>query len=160
MNDSKYDNLRKDESTLKLKDKTYKKFVDFFEKMSKKHDESEFEIAYSEIQRETGVASITLKKAIQILEDDGIILVNQGRNTRYGKFKYLLSNKDSYSRENNSLKNKATVDQDEMDIEYLVHQVKAMTSLVEQLRQRIRTQEMTISVILDRMAEVEDKIHR
>lgn len=145
---------------MKLKDKTYKKFVDFFEKTSKKHDEVEFEIAYADIQRETGVASITLKKAIQILEDDGIILVNQGRNTRYGRFTYLLNNKDVTSKEINSVKNRDLIDQDEANTQLLVHQLKNMTNMIEQLRQRVRTQEMTISVILDRLAELEDRIHR
>jgi len=143
---------------LKLKDKTYKKFVEFFEKVAKKHDENEFEIAYSEIQRETGVASITLKKAIQILEDDGIIAGDQGRNTRYGKFKYLLNNKNNNIKDN--AKNKDTLDQEEVNNQLVIHQIKNMTNLIEQLRQRVRTQEMTISVILDRLAELEDKIHR
>lgn len=143
---------------MKLKDKTYKKFVEFFEKVAKKHDENEFEIAYSEIQRETGVASITLKKAIQILEDDGIIAVDQGRNTRYGKFKYLLNNKDNNTKDN--AKNKDALDQEEVNNQLFSHQIKNMTNLIEQLRQRVRTQEMTISVILDRLAELEDKIHR
>jgi DNA-binding transcriptional regulator YhcF (GntR family) len=84
---------------MKLKDKTYKKFVDYFEKMAKKHDEEVFEIAYSEIQRETGVASITLKKAIQIMENDGVIQVHPGRNTRYGRFRYLLNKKESNPKE-------------------------------------------------------------
>jgi DNA-binding GntR family transcriptional regulator len=133
--------------------------VDFFEKMSKKHDENEFEIAYSEIQRETGVASITLKKAIQILEEDGIITVDQGRNTRYGKFKYLL-NKETSAKEMNSPKNKESFDFEEANSQALMLQVKNMSSLIELLKQRVRTQEMTISVILDRLAELEDRIHK
>lgn len=145
---------------MKLKDKTYKKFIDFFEKTSKKNDEGEFEIAYSDIQRETGVASITLKKAIQILEDDGIILVNQGRNTRYGRFTYLLNNKNVSIKENNTIRNRDLIDSDEANTQLLVHQLKNMTNGIEQLRQRVRTQEMTISVILDRLAELEDKVHR
>lgn len=144
---------------MKLKDKTYKKFVEFFEKIAKKHDETEFEIAYSEIQRETGVASITLKKAIQILEDDGIISVSQGRNTRYGKFKYLLNNKDT-TKEVAAAKSRELAESEETNPQVLVNQVKNMSSLIEQLRQRVRTQEMTISVILDRLAELEDRIHR
>ncbi|MGI6449730.1 MAG: hypothetical protein ACOX3R_05350 [Desulfitobacteriia bacterium] len=144
---------------MKLKDKTYKKFMDFFDKTSKKHDEIEFEIAYSEIQRETGVASITLKKAIQILEKDGIIQVSQGRNTRYGRFRYLLNNKDNNSKDSLNLKNRDVLDPDEVNTQLLVCQLKNMSNLIEQLRQRVRTQEMTISVILDRLAEVEDKVN-
>ncbi|HHV64169.1 MAG TPA: hypothetical protein GXX46_03720 [Peptococcaceae bacterium] len=143
---------------MKLKDKTYNKFVDFFDKMAKKHDDMEFEIAYSEIQRATGVASITLKKAIQILEQDGIIQVSQGRNTRYGRFKFLLNNKNNSSRESSNIKNKEFLEGDEFNTELLICQLKNMSNLIEQLRQRMRTQEMTISVILDRLAEVEDRI--
>jgi len=144
---------------LKLKDKTYKKFVDYFDKISKKYDDSEFEIAYSEIQRETGVASITLKKALQILEKDGIILMNQGRNTRYGKFKFL-ANKAVSSKDQGIIKNLDSVDDEETMINQLFSQIKNMSGVIEQLRQRIRTEEMTISVILDRLAEVEDKLHK
>lgn len=133
--------------------------MDFFDKTSKKHDEIEFEIAYSEIQRETGVASITLKKAIQILEKDGIIQVSQGRNTRYGRFRYLLNNKDNNSKDSLNLKNRDVLDPDEVNTQLLVCQLKNMSNLIEQLRQRVRTQEMTISVILDRLAEVEDKVN-
>ncbi|RNC29751.1 MAG: hypothetical protein AWM53_00369 [Candidatus Dichloromethanomonas elyunquensis] len=144
---------------MKLKDKTYKKFVDYFDKISKKYDDSEFEIAYSEIQRETGVASITLKKALQILEKDGIILMNQGRNTRYGKFKFL-ANKAVSSKDQGIIKNLDSVDDEETMINQLFSQIKNMSGVIEQLRQRIRTEEMTISVILDRLAEVEDKLHK
>ena len=132
--------------------------MDFFERTSKKHDDQEFEIAYSEIQRETGVASITLKKAIQVLENDGIIVVSQGRNTRYGRFKYLLNNNDIVSKE--AAKNKNFIDPDEGNTQLLVYQLKNMSNHLEQLRQRVRTQEMTISVILERIAELEDRVHR
>lgn len=141
---------------MKLKDKTYKKFVEYFKRMSNKHDENEFEIAYSEIQRETGVASITLKKAIQILEDDKIIEVNQGRNTRYAKFKYLQTTNNNIASYINPVKNKNSVNAEESQLTIL-HQLKNLATYVDQLRQRVRTQEMTISVILDRLAELEDK---
>ncbi len=138
---------------MKLKDKTYKKFVIFFERMAKKHDENEFEIAYSEIQRETGVASITLKKAIQVMEKDGIVELSPGRNTRYGRFRYLLSKSESGSKE--SVKNRDTLSE-EVSIDSLSLQIKSMMTTIEQLRQRVRTQEMSISVIQDRIAELED----
>jgi len=139
---------------VKLKDKTYKKFVIYFEKIAKKQDENEFEIAYSEIQRETGVASITLKKAIQVMEKDGIVEVTPGRNTRYGRFRYLLNKPDSNSKEL-SAKNKDNLSE-EASIDSLYLQIKNLTTTIEQLRQRVRTQEMSISVIQDRIAELED----
>jgi len=138
---------------LKLKDKTYRKFINYFEKMSEKNNNEEFEVAYSEIQRATGVASITLKKAIQVLEEEGIIKVNKGRNTRYGRFQYLLNKKDLLTN------NKVTLELDRNE-KSVAEQLKALSNQIEQLRQRLRTQEMTISVILDRLAELEDKIHR
>ncbi|ADY56361.1 hypothetical protein Sgly_2068 [Syntrophobotulus glycolicus DSM 8271] len=140
---------------MKLKDKTYKKFIDCFEKLAKKNEGKEFEAAYSEIQMETGVASITLKKAIQILEEDGIIAVEQGRNTRYGKFKYLNETRDGADKEKNKF---SEIKTDPDNVEVLIGQIKSMSNLLEQLRQRIRTQEMTISVLQDRVADVEDKL--
>jgi len=144
---------------LKLKEKTYKKFLQFFEKTALKHDGNEFEIAYSEIQRETGVASITLKKGIQVLEEDGVIQVSAGRNTRYGKFKFLLDTPGNKVNEVNPSSNHKEINSsDEIgSINQLADQLKSLHILVEQLRLRIRTQEMTISVILDRLAELEDK---
>lgn len=142
---------------MKLKDKTYKKFVDYFEKMSKQHDGEEFEVAYYEIQRETGVASITLKKAIQVLENDKVITVSQGRNTRYGKYKFLLNYKENAHKDNQALKNKESLELDEASIPMLLLQQKNMSSMLEQLRQRVRTQEMAMAMILDRLADLEDK---
>lgn len=143
---------------MKLKDKTYHKFLEFFEKVSKKQDEEEFEIAYSEIQRETGVASITLKKALQILEEDKVIEIGPGRNTRYGKIRYLNKVNNSSTKHNNPKTIVMSAIHEE-NINNGALQMKNMVSLVEQLRQRVRTQEMTISVILDRLAELEDKVH-
>lgn len=142
---------------MKLKDKTYHKFLEYFEKVSKKHDEDEFEIAYSEIQRETGVASITLKKALQIMEDDRVIEISPGRNTRYGKIRYL--NKTNNMTAKNNFMKTVVMSAAHEDNNNGALQMKNMASLVEQLRQRVRTQEMTISVILDRLAELEDKFH-
>lgn len=139
---------------MKLKDKTYKKFLEYFENMSKKHDNNEFEIAYSEIQRETGVASITLKKALQVLEEGGVIEVNQGRNTRYGRFRLLISYQDKL---NNGVKLEAKGFAG-LDNDQIAHHVKNMSNSIELLRQRVRAQEMEISVMLDRLAEIEAKI--
>lgn len=125
--------------------------------MAKQHGNNEFEIAYSEIQRDTGVASITLKKGIQVLEQDGVITVSPGRNTRYGKFKYLLySNKNTLSQ--SDALNRKPDKQEEGDLALLTKQQKNMQTSIEQLRLRIRTQEMAISVILDRLAELEDQV--
>lgn len=139
---------------MKLKDKTYKKFVDYFEKMAQKHDEEVFELAYSEIQRETGVASITLKKAIQIMENDGVIQVHPGRNTRYGRFRYLLNKKESNHKD---LSYKGKDFNGDLSLSDTAQRIKNMSTIIDQLKQRVRTQEMTISVILDRLAELEDK---
>lgn len=137
---------------MKLKDKTYRKFINYFEKMSEKNNYEEFEVAYSEIQRETGVASITLKKAIRVLEEDGIIKVNQGRNTRYGRFQYLIDKKGF------SANSKVSFESGQNE-NVVTEEMRNISNQIEQLRQRVRTQEMTISVILDRLAELEDRIH-
>ncbi|NLP43253.1 MAG: hypothetical protein GX351_01365 [Peptococcaceae bacterium] len=137
---------------MKLKDKTYRKFINYFEKMSEKNNYEEFEVAYSEIQRETGVASITLKKAIRVLEEDGIIKVNQGRNTRYGRFQYLIDKKGF------SANSKVPFESGQNE-NVVTEEMRNISNQIEQLRQRVRTQEMTISVILDRLAELEDRIH-
>jgi len=47
---------------------------------------------------------------------------------------------------------------DEDTISLMKNQQKNINVVIEQLRLRIRTQEMTISVILDRLAELEDRI--
>lgn len=120
--------------------------------MSEKNNYEEFEVAYSEIQRETGVASITLKKAIRVLEEDGIIKVNQGRNTRYGRFQYLIDKKGF------SANSKVPFESGQNE-NVVTEEMRNISNQIEQLRQRVRTQEMTISVILDRLAELEDRIH-
>ncbi|NLO97904.1 MAG: DUF3348 domain-containing protein, partial [Peptococcaceae bacterium] len=90
----------------------------------------------------------------------GIIQVSPGRNTRYGKFKYLLNNNNNNNKhhsDNNSLK-KALISQEESDIDLLIKQQKNMQASIEQLRLRVRTQEMAISAILDRLAVLEDQV--
>ncbi len=89
------------------------------------------------------------------MEEEGIIAVGQGRNTRYGKFKYLNQMQDTNIQEN---KKTSEVKADETNIAVLMEQIKTMSNLIEQLRQRIRTQEMSTSVLQDRVAEIEDKI--
>jgi len=148
---------------LRLKEKTHKKFVDFFEKMSKMHRGNEFELAYSDIQRETGAASVTLKRAIQALEADGVIKVNPGRNSRYGRFQFLLAAPEPA--EQNVAKEvedvRSTPDsKPEQGLEALAGDVKEVLQAVDHLRRRVRTQEMAIAILQDRLAELEDKLHK
>ncbi|KLU62244.1 hypothetical protein CEB3_c14640 [Peptococcaceae bacterium CEB3] len=74
---------------MKLRERTQRKFMDFFEEKAQMHQGEPFELAYSEIQRETGAASVTLKRAIHALVEDQVLEVEPGRNSRYGKFHYL-----------------------------------------------------------------------
>lgn len=137
-----------------LREKTHEKFKSFFEKMSKMYVGQEFELAYSEIQRETGAASITLKRALQSLEADGWLEVKPGRNTRYARFRVVSSTEaepeppvqveDTLPEQHPSA---------QWEVDDLYHQV-------ESLRRRIRTQEMTIALLQERLAEVEDKLHK
>ncbi|MEA4902810.1 helix-turn-helix domain-containing protein [Desulfitobacterium sp.] len=144
---------------MKLREKTHEKFIRFFEKMSKLHEGQEFELAYSEIQRETGTASTTLKRALQSLEAEGWLELNPGRNTRYGRFKVksdqvsteMVHNAESPNVPEEIPAEKAPSLQDEFqDLSYQV----------ESLRRRIRTQEMTIALLQERLAEVEDKLYK
>jgi DNA-binding MarR family transcriptional regulator len=145
---------------MRLKEKTHRKFIDFFEKMSSLYQGNEFELAFSDIQRETGAASVTLKRAIKSLEADGVIKVQPGRNSRYARFKYLSmvkSTKNSDSMEQDKF-NK--VQESEINSKLLTSEVNELTTLIENLRRRVRTQEMSIALLQDRLAEVEDKLYR
>ncbi|MGI5902021.1 MAG: hypothetical protein ACOX7U_06055 [Desulfitobacteriia bacterium] len=142
---------------MKLKEKTYKKFIQFFDKMVAQHGTNEFEIAYSDIQRGTEVASITLKKGLKVLERDGVIAVSPGRNTRYGRIKYLLSNSGYQDPEKQELASRPESDE-KICLDDLITEYKNVNLIIENLRSRVRTQEMAISVLQDRLAELEDRI--
>ena len=145
-----------------LREKTHEKFKSFFEKMSKMYVGQEFELAYSEIQRETGAASITLKRALQSLEADGWLEVKPGRNTRYARFRVVSSTEaEPPAQVEDTLPEQPKKEEKEIEknpsaqweVDDLYHQV-------ESLRRRIRTQEMTIALLQERLAEVEDKLHK
>lgn len=150
---------------MRLKEKTHRKFADFFEKLSKMHHGEEFELSYSDIQRETGAASVTLKRAIQALAEDGVIDVHPGRNSRYARFRYLLPVQKSEEecsqvvlKEKRNLK--ALSDEKKpQHSETLVainQDVTELTQHVDHLRRRVRNQEMAIALLQDRLAEIED----
>lgn len=162
---------------LGLRDKTHKKFLEFFEKMADIHGNNEFEIAFSEIQRGTGAASTTLKRALDTLKEDGVIEVSPGRNSRYAKFKYLLApakpvlNQAQPPADVPAAQAGASVTmaeptpkgeelKDSESIETLSLDVKELTFLLENLRRRMRTQEIAIALLQDRLAELEDKLHK
>lgn len=130
--------------------------------MSKMYVGQEFELAYSEIQRETGAASITLKRALQSLEADGWLEVKPGRNTRYARFRVMSSTEaEPPAQVEDTLPEQPNKEEKELEknpsaqweVDDLYHQV-------ESLRRRIRTQEMTIALLQERLAEVEDKLHK
>lgn len=154
---------------MRLKEKTHKKFVEFFEKVSSMYQGKEFELAYSDIQRETGAASVTLKRAIQALAEDGVIEVQPGRNSRYARIRYLLSVPEAevkapeiQSAEEPTFED--TIDEDKTQpgevLESLAVDVSELTHLVDHLRRRVRNQEMAIALLQDRLAELEDKMRK
>jgi len=153
---------------LRLKEKTHRKFVQFFEKVSIMYHGGEFELAYSDIQRETGAASVTLKRAIQALAEDGAIEVHPGRNSRYARFRYLLPVQDSEENSSemalNKTRNEDMSDQDKLQPEKILETINGdvteLTQLVDHLRRRVRNQEMAIALLQDRLAEVEDRIRK
>lgn len=128
----------------------------------------DFELAYSDIQRETGAASVTLKRAIQALAEDGVIEVSPGRNSRYARFRYLLvtenteirssesGSSDTNASEDSNNANKGFPGVSESDLE----DISELIQLVDHLRRRVRNQEMAIALLQDRLAEIEDKIRK
>jgi len=153
---------------LRLKEKTHRKFVQFFEKISSRYRGEDFELAYSDIQRETGAASVTLKRAIQALAEDGVIEVQPGRNSRYARFKYLLpvqegqqqASEAAQKETHNQTSREEEKLQPEKALEAMNVDVTELTQLVDQLRRRVRNQEMAIALLQDRLAEVEDKMRK
>ena len=154
---------------LTLRDKTNQKFKSFFEKVSKMHSNEEFEIAFSEIQRETGAANITMKRAIESLEAEGWFEVKPGRNSRYGRFK-IASTIGEAKTEAADEPSRTELKEKEDNLEHeqfpkentsqLVSEIVDLERLVESLRRRLRTQEMTIALLQDRVAEIEDKLFK
>ena len=152
---------------MRLKEKTHRKFVEFFEKISSMYQGKDFELAYSDIQRETGAASVTLKRAIQALAEDGVIEVQSGRNSRYARFRYLLAlqNTEGKSSETVADENSENLSNEEKAqtggiSESVNEDVSELTQLVDHLRRRVRNQEMAIALLQDRLAEIEDKMRK
>lgn len=153
---------------MRLKEKTHRKFVEFFEKISTMYQGKEFELAYSDIQRETGAASVTLKRAIQALAEDGVIEVQPGRNSRYARFRYLLAvpAKENSPEISPTESPDAEIpgSEDSSDtgqtLAAMTEEVSELTQLVEHLKRRVRNQEMAIALLQDRLAEIEDKMRK
>lgn len=158
-----------------LRDKTNQRFKEYFEKQSKRNEGKEFEIPFSEIQRETGAASSTMKRAVDALVEEGWLEVKPGRNSRYGQFKLLqeeakrdespVTNSDTNPvRKQESVQDTSTTLETDSDNKTSVFadesKIRELEHLIDGLRRRVRTQEMTIALLQDRMAEIEDKLYR
>lgn len=139
-------------SPLKLREKTHAKFVAFFEDMARKNNGKEFELAFSEIQHETGTASVTLKRALQSLESDGWLEIKPGRNSRYARFRVISISEAEPETPEEAIPSKG-IDNTQSVLEDFTNQMDA-------LRRRIRTQEMAIALLQERIAEVEDKLFK
>jgi DNA-binding MarR family transcriptional regulator len=131
------------------------------------HEGSEFELAYSEIQRETGAANVTMKRAIESLEAEGWLEVKPGRNSRYARFRVMSQQGEPIS-EQYSLNEIPALHEEEFQsssprefkMNELVSLIIELESVVENLRRRLRTQEMTIALLQERVAEIEDKLYK
>ena len=151
---------------MRLKEKTHRKFVEFFEKISSMYQGKDFELAYSDIQRETGAASVTLKRAIQALAEDGVIEVHPGRNSRYARIRYLLASQNTEEKSSEVESNETREDSSNEEKaqpgvpESVNEDVSELTQLVDHLRRRVRNQEMAIALLQDRLAEIEDKVRK
>lgn len=155
---------------LTLRDKTNQKFKSFFEKTSEMHQGEEFELAFSDIQRETGAANITMKRAIESLVTEGWLEVKPGRNSRYAWFKLASQKSETVgkSEAKEETEQFQSTPEEKLELEdssgkdtnQWVTYMKELEGLVESLRRRLRTQEMTIALLQDRVAEIEDKLYR
>ncbi|MGI6120257.1 MAG: IclR family transcriptional regulator [Desulfosporosinus sp.] len=153
---------------MRLKEKTHRKFVEFFQKVSMMYNGKEFELAYSDIQRETGAASVTLKRAIQALAEDGVIEVHPGRNSRCARFKYLLPINERDDKSSVAMLNERNPEDLSDEVKpraggFLVtinEDITELTQNVNHLRRRVRNQEMAIALIQDRLSKLEDKLTR
>ncbi|MGC7872347.1 IclR family transcriptional regulator [Desulfosporosinus sp. SYSU MS00001] len=148
---------------MRLKEKTHRKFVDFFEKISNMYQGQDFELAYSDIQRETGAASVTLKRAIQALAEDGVLDVQPGRNSRYARFRYLLAAQTADGIEPSSSEkedDENSIVDEQQNNDTINENLQELLQLVDHLRRRVRNQEMSIALLQDRMAEIEDKLRK
>lgn len=166
---------------LGLREKTQRKFEEFFEKMGRMYEGKEFEIAYSDIQQSTGTASGTLKRALDSMVTSGVLEIQPGRNSRYGRFRYLKyslpqeskpDNSPSSQKENETVTRTETPPPTESNtIERaiqrsgdegrdLTQEVEELAHLTNHLLRRVRNQEMTIALLQDRVAELEDKLYK
>ncbi|MDR1603809.1 MAG: IclR family transcriptional regulator [Gracilibacteraceae bacterium] len=128
---------------MKLKEKTYKKFVDFFAETAARNQNTPFEVAYAEIQRGTGAASITMKKALQVLVSDGIIETKPGRNSRYVQVTYQQT----------------PLEPKPADEDANAQKTDALAELLrttDQLRQRLRVLEILSANLQERLAVLEE----
>lgn len=138
---------------MKLKDKTHKKFVEFFTEMGRANQENEFELSYAEIQRSIGTASVTLKRALAVLVEEGLITMAPGRNSRYARFTVQapLNAQEAISTQ----QPEAAVSCEPAAVE--TADLAAMERELDLMKRRVRSQEIAISLLQDRLADLEDK---
>ncbi len=131
---------------MKLKEKTHKKFVEFFAEKNRANRDQEFEIAFSEIQRTTGTASVTLKRALNKLVEEGIISMVPGRNSRYARFAVLgLASSGGHLTETSKQEPHSFGS-------------SSWEQEIDLLKRRLRSQEIAISLLQDRLANLEEKL--
>ena len=155
-----------------LREKTIQKFKDYLEKEILKNQGREIELSFSQVQRGTGSASGTMKRALENLQAEGWLEIKPGRNSRYGIFRIINSNNEAEEMEENiplepvaAYPEESTLDREKSQEEVLLDQevrlkVQELEKAVEGLRKRARSQEMTIALLQDRMAEIEDKLYK
>lgn len=147
---------------LSLRDKTERKFVEFFEKTARRYEGDAFEVAYSDIQRETGSANVTTKRALQALVEGGVLEHQAGRNSRYGRFRYLPykpSTQTPPAASTGETQRTQEITQAEGWDDFKL-EVQELGLLTNQLLRRVRHQEMAMALLQDRMAELEDKLYK
>lgn len=150
-----------------LREKTIQKFKDYLEKETLKNQGREVELSFSQVQRETGSASGTMKRALENLQAEGWLELKPGRNSRYGIFRVInmdhgevVENKDEATLSEESTPDEDRIQKNELPDVELKEKVQELEEIVEGLRKRARTQEMTIALLQDRVAEIEDKLYK
>lgn len=149
---------------LSLRDKTERKFVEFFEKAARRYEGEAFEVAYSDIQQETGSANVTTKRALQALVEKGVLELQPGRNSRYGRFRYLPYKPSTRvpGTESGQTAQRASeiTQEDEVQNGLREQEVQELGQMTNQLLRRVRHQEMAMALLQDRIAELEDKLYK
>src|SRR5690606_26585331 len=97
-------------------------------------------------------------RALENLQAEGWLELKPGRNSRYGIFRVInmdhgevVENKDEATLSEESTPDEDRIQKNELPDVELKEKVQELEEIVEGLRKRARTQEMTIALLQDRV---------